>query len=145
MDTQELSDRSEIATLLARYGKAVDRKDWQLYRQLFLPNASIDYTSAGGIQGNTETQALWLEDALAQFPTTQHMIANIDIEFVDADTAVVEAIFHNPMVMPDKSAWVTGGWYHHEMVRTEEGWRSRKLREESAYFSGMPKDLDRPE
>ena len=59
MDTQELSDRSEIATLLARYGKAVDRKDWQLYRQLFLPNASIDYTSAGGIQGDTETQALW--------------------------------------------------------------------------------------
>ena len=54
-------------------------------------------------------------------------------------------MFHNPMIMPDKSAWVTGGWYHHEIERTADGWRSAKLREESAYFSGMPTDLDRPE
>jgi hypothetical protein len=47
--------------------------------------------------------------------------------------------------MPDKSAWVTGGWYHHEVKRTADGWRSVRLREESAYFSGMPSDLDRPE
>ena len=145
MDTQELSDRVEIEALLTRYAKAVDRKDWQLYRDLFLADAEIDYTSAGGIKGDTATQAAWLEEALAQFPATQHMIANIDIEFTDADTASVEAVFHNPMVMPDKSAWVTGGWYHHEMVRTDAGWRSRKLIEESAYFSGMPRDLDRPE
>ena len=145
MDIQELSDRAEIEALLTRYAKSVDRKDWDLYRRVFTADAEIDYTSAGGINGDTETQAAWLQQALEQFPATQHMIANINIDFTDDDSARVEAMFHNPMVMPDKSAWVTGGWYHHDVIRTDDGWRSRKLVEESAYFSGMPKDLDRPE
>lgn len=145
MNLQELSDRLEINELLTRYARAVDRKDWDLYSQVFTPDADIDYTSAGGIKGDTETQAKWLADALAQFPATQHMIANVGIEFTGDDTANVESMFHNPMVMPDKSAWVTGGWYHHEVQRTADGWRSVKLTEESAYFSGMPSNLDRPE
>ncbi|MEM7142054.1 MAG: nuclear transport factor 2 family protein [Actinomycetota bacterium] len=145
MEPREVADRLEITEVLAKYGRAVDRKDWDLYREVFTPDASIDYTSAGGIAGDTETQATWLAEALAQFPVTQHMIANVIIEFTDADTAEVESIFHNPMVMPDKSSWVTGGWYHHEMIRTDAGWRSRKLVEESAYFSGMPSNLSSPE
>ena len=145
MKLREIADRLEINEVLTRYGRAVDRKDWDLYRQVFTADAAIDYTSAGGIAGDTEAQATWLAEALAQFPATQHMIANIGIEFTGDDPATVEAMFHNPMVMPDKSAWVTGGWYHHEMIRTDDGWRSRSLVEESAYFSGMPTDLDRPE
>jgi 3-phenylpropionate/cinnamic acid dioxygenase small subunit len=145
VDPRQLADRQEITDLLTRYAKAVDRKDWVLYRSVFTPAASIDYTSAGGISGDVETQATWLEEALAQFPRTQHMIANVDIVFADADTATVEAMFHNPMVLSDSSSFVTGGWYHHDVVRTDDGWRSRRLVEESAYFSGMPKNLDRPE
>ncbi|MEQ8840508.1 MAG: nuclear transport factor 2 family protein [Acidimicrobiales bacterium] len=145
MNIQELSDRLEINELLNRYARSVDRKDWDLYREVFTPDADIDYTSAGGIKGDTETQAAWLAEALAQFPATQHMVANVSISFTDDDNATVEAMFHNPMIMPDKSAWVTGGWYHHEVRRTSDGWRSVKLVEESAYFSGMPTDLDRPE
>ncbi len=144
MDLQELADRQEIADLLTRYARAVDRKDWLLYRTVFTSDASIDYTSAGGIEGDVETQATWLAEALTQFPATQHMVANIHIVFSDSDTAAVEAMFHNPMVLSDSSSFVTGGWYHHEVVRTPDGWRSRKLVEESAYFSGMPANLDRP-
>jgi 3-phenylpropionate/cinnamic acid dioxygenase small subunit len=145
VDIRELSDRTEIADLLTRYAKAVDRKDWDLYRMVFTADATIDYTSAGGIAGDLETQVKWLEEALAQFPATQHLIANIDISFGDVDSATVEAMFHNPMIVSDSSSFVTGGWYHHDLVRTEQGWRSRSLVEESAYFSGMPANLDRPE
>ena len=145
MNLQELSDRLEINELLTRYARAVDRKDWDLFRRVFTDDAELDYTSAGGISGDLDTQVAWLTEALAQFPATQHMVANVGITFTDADHATVEAMFHNPMIMPDKSAWVTGGWYHHEVARTTDGWRSAKLREESAYFSGMPTDLDRPE
>ncbi len=145
MDIRELSDRAEINDLLTRYARAVDRKDWDLYRTVFTADGHVDYTSAGGIAGDVDTQAKWLEEALAQFPTTQHLISNVDITFTGADTATVEAMFHNPMVLGDATTFVTGGWYHHEVVRTDDGWRSRKLVEESAYFSGMPKDLERPE
>lgn len=145
MELQELADRLEIEALLTRYAKAVDRKDWDLFRTVFTPDATLDYRSAGGIRGDLDTQVGWLTEALAQFPTTQHLVANVDIAFTGSDAATVEAMFHNPMVMPDGSAWMTGGWYHHHVVRTADGWRSRELVEESAYFSGMPTDLSRPE
>lgn len=145
MDLQELADRLEIDALLTRYAKAVDRKDWDLFRTVFTADATLDYRSAGGISGDLDTQVAWLTEALAQFPATQHLVANVDIAFTGPDAATVEAMFHNPMVMPDGSAWMTGGWYHHSVVRTADGWRSRELVEESAYFSGMPTDLSRPE
>ena len=145
MDIRELTARIEITDLLTRYAKAIDRKDWDLYRSVFTDDAALDYTSAGGIAGDVDTQVTWLAEALAQFPKTQHLIANIDIEFTGEDAATVEAMFHNPMVMTDASTFVTGGWYHHDVIRTDDGWRSRKLVEESAYFSGMPANLDRPE
>lgn len=145
MTPRELADRLEINDLLTRYAKAVDRKDWDLYRDVFTAEATIDYTSAGGIVGDVAAQAAWLAEALAQFPKTQHLVANVDITFTSDDTATVEAMFHNPMVLADHSSFVTGGWYHHEVTRTDVGWRSAGLVEESAYFSGLPANLDRPE
>lgn len=143
MDLREIADRLEIDALLTRYAKAVDRRDWDLYRTVFTPDARIDYTSAGGPATGVDEMCAWLDDALSQFPATQHLVSNVDIA-VDGDTATVEAMFHNPMKMPDGSAWVTGGWYHHDLVRTADGWRSADLVEETAYFSGMPSDLSRP-
>jgi 3-phenylpropionate/cinnamic acid dioxygenase small subunit len=143
MDLQDISDRVEINDLLTRYARAVDRKDWALYRTVFTTDARIDYSSAGGAVSGVEEMCGWLDEALAQFPATQHMVSNVRVE-LDGDTATVEAMFHNPMKMPDGSTWVTGGWYHHRLVRTDDGWRSRELVEESAYFSGMPTDLTSP-
>ena len=48
MELREIADRLEIEALLTRYAKAVDRKDWALYLTVFTPDASIDYSSAGG-------------------------------------------------------------------------------------------------
>ena len=31
-----------------------------------------------------------------------------------------------------------GGYYHHVMVRTPDGWRSRGLREENLWFDNPP-------
>ena len=143
MDPQEISDRIEITDLLTRYARAVDRKDWALYRTVFTPDAHIDYSSAGGAVSGVEAMCDWLAEALAQFPATQHMVSNVHID-LDGDGATVEAMYHNPMTMPDGSAWFTGGWYHHDLVRTGDGWRSEKLVEEAVYFSGMPANLSSP-
>jgi len=137
MDLQEVSDRIEIADLLTRYAKAVDRKDWTLYRTVFTADAHIDYTSAGGVAAGLDEMCDWLDKSLAMFESTQHLIANIDAD-INGDTAEVEAMFHNPLKLPDGNIWFTGGWYHHELIRTADGWRSRKLTEESSYFQGMP-------
>jgi 3-phenylpropionate/cinnamic acid dioxygenase small subunit len=134
MDLQALSDRLEIAELFARYARAVDTKDWTLWRSVFTDDAHVDYSSAGGIAGDRETVANWLAVTLGMFPMTQHYVTNLEVS-LDGDTARARAMFYNPLRFPGADdVTFCGGWYHHQLVRTADGWRSRDLREESTWF-----------
>ena len=134
---RDLADRLAIGDLLTRYATAVDRRDWDLYRTVFTSDAEIDYTSAGGIAGTVDEVVEFLDSALSGFEMTQHLVSNVDTS-VEGDTARVTAMFNNPMRLSDGDTWFTGGWYHHDLVRMADGWRSRKLREESAWFDRAP-------
>ena len=137
MDQQALEDRIAAEDLLTRYATAVDRRDWEQYRSIFTTDAEIDYTSAGGIAGTVDEVVEFLSTSLEMFEMTQHLVSNIDLE-VNGDSATVTAMFNNPMRLPGGDTWFTGGWYHHDLVRTPDGWRSRRLREESAWFDRAP-------
>jgi len=141
MDQQEISDRLEIGDLLARYARAVDTKDWTLWRSLFTDDAHLDYRSAGGPVGGREDVGTWLEEALATFPMTQHLITNVEV-VVDGDTAHAHALFFNPMTFPGHDEPSScGGTYDHDLVRTPDGWRSQKLLEQNAWFLNAPKGI----
>jgi 3-phenylpropionate/cinnamic acid dioxygenase small subunit len=138
MDIQRVSDELEIASVLHRYARAVDGKDWDLWRSLFTEDAVIDYSSVGGVVGDREEVAAWLERGLSLMPITQHFISNIEAD-IDGDTATVRAMFYNPMLLAGATTTsACGGYYHHLMVRTEHGWRSRHLREENLWFDNPP-------
>lgn len=138
MDLQRISDELEIASVLHRYARAVDGKDWALWRSLFTEDAHIDYSSVGGAVGDRVEVSAWLEHGLAQMPMTQHYITNIETE-IDGDTATVRAMFYNPMLLPGATTIsACGGYYHHVMVRTPDGWRSADLREENLWFDNPP-------
>lgn len=134
MDQQYLLDRLSITDFLTTYAHAVDTKDWTLYRSLFTPDAHIDYTSAGGVEGSVDEVATWLETTMEFFSATQHLVSNEMVE-IDGDTATVRAMFFNPMQFAGDDApyFDCGGWYNHELVRTEDGWRSRRLREDFSW------------
>jgi len=106
VDIREIGDRLEIMELLARYARGVDTKDWALWRDVFTEDAHVDYRSAGGLEGDRETVAQWLEASLAPFPMTQHYITNVEIE-LDGDTALVRAMFYNPMRFPGAADGLT--------------------------------------
>ena len=58
---------------------------------------------------------------------------------IDGDTATVRAQFYNPLKIPGvEGASFCGGYYNHELVRTENGWRSRKLVEDNVWFENNP-------
>ncbi|WNG87218.1 nuclear transport factor 2 family protein [Mycobacterium sp. ITM-2016-00317] len=135
MDIQEISDRLEIQSLLSKYARAVDTRDWDLWRSLFTDDAVVDYSSAGAVAGSRDEVAAWLEQALSAMQMMQHFISNIEAE-IDGDTAQVRAMFYNPMQLPgmDELSYC-GGYYHHTLVRTPDGWRSTSLREENAWFA----------
>ena len=137
MDRQALADRIAAEDLLTRSAPAVDRRDWEQYRSIFTADAEIDYTSAGGIAGTVDEVVEFLSTSLEMFEMTQHLVSNIDLE-VNGDSATVTAMFNNPMRLPGGDTWFTGGWYHHDLVRTPDGWRSRRLREVSAWFDRAP-------
>ena len=137
MDRQALEDRIAAEDLLTRYATAVDRRDWEQYRSIFTTDAVIDYTSAGGIAGTVDEIVEFLSTSLEMFEMTQHLVSNIDLE-VRGDSATVTAMFNNPMRLPGGDTWFTGGWYHHDLVRTPDGWRSQRLREESVWLDRAP-------
>ena len=131
-------DHLAITALLNRYARAVDTKDWELYRSLFTDDAVIDYSSAGAIVGSRDEVVDWFSKNFGVIPWSMHYITNVEAE-IHGDTATVRAMFYNPMQLPGMSEMsACGGYYHHDVVRTAEGWRSRRLREENVWFTNAP-------
>ena len=135
-----VEDQLAINALLHRYARAVDTKDWELYRSVFTEDAYIDYSSAGAAAGPRDEVTAWMEQGFgALIPMSMHYITNIEILEHQGDSATVLAMFYNPMQLPGVTDLsYCGGYYHHELVRTSDGWRSRNLREENVWFVNGP-------
>lgn len=138
MEPNELADRLAIDDLLTRYTFAIDAHDWDRLDEVFTPDAHIDYTATGGIAGAFPEVKRWLAETLPMFSAMQHVIAQKQVD-IDGDLARVRAYFLNPMQIArsdqtgaDGGTWQMdlGGAYVHELVRTPQGWRSRRLHEE---------------
>ncbi len=146
MDLQQISDRLEITDVVTRYTRAIDTGDWDKLDTVFTPDAAIDYTESGGIAAGYPEVKPWLAEMLpAFFPKRMHTIGQLDIA-VTGDEATCTAYFDNPMLMGNgqsddgqggEKIVEIGGLYHHEMVRTPDGWRSRKLHEQVVWRRGI--------
>lgn len=141
MDLQEISDRLEIADVLTRYTRAIDTGDWDKLDTVFTPDAEIDYTESGGISAGFAEVKPWLAEMLPMFFSKRmHTLGQLDYT-LRGDEADVTAYFDNPMLMDDgqggQKVVEVGGMYHHTLVRTADGWRSRKLHEEVIWKRGL--------
>lgn len=138
-DMARVADQLEIAALLSRYARAVDTKDWELYRSVFTEDAVIDYSANGIPAGTRDDIAAFLAHAFTAIQMSMHYITNVDVEFDNSGGATVRAMFYNPMQLPGKTDLSScGGYYYHEVVRTADGWRSRHLREDNVWFVNGP-------
>ena len=140
MELQELSDRMEIRDLVTAYTRAVDTRTWDALDDVFTEDAVLDYTSVGGPADSLAVVKPWVEQGLRGFDRYQHVIGQIAIELV-GDTARATAYLVNPMVAkaPDgtETLWEVGGYYHHELVRTPDGWRSQRMVDEIIWQRGF--------
>ena len=139
MDLQELSDRAEIADVITRYTRAVDTKTYAP-ADTFTNDAILDYTQAGGPATYAKAALEWVGQMMGAFERWQHTIGQIEYD-IDGDQAHVTAYFTNPMVAKreDGSEHVieVGGYYHHDLVRTPGGWRSRKMVDDIVWMRGF--------
>lgn len=140
MDVRELCDRQEIIDLITRYTLSVDTKSYADLFDVFTPDAVMDYSMVGGPKGPPDEVVPWIEQGLAGFDRFQHVIGQIAIQ-LDGDSASATAYFTNPMVSvaPDgtERLWEVGGFYHHDLVRTPIGWRSRGIIDDMVWHRGF--------
>jgi hypothetical protein len=140
LELQQISDRIEISDLLTRYTRAIDTGEWNRLDEVFTPDAHIDYAATGGTVGAYPEVKQWLAEMLPMFPRRQHVIAQSEVVLA-GDEAAVTAYFLNPMILPQQDGsellWEFGGYYRHQLVRTDAGWRSRELVEELCWKRGL--------
>lgn len=145
MELREISDRAEITDLIVRYTRAIDRQEWAELDAMFTRDAEVDYSAFGGVTGSLERAKEFLAESMPVFSKTQHMVGLPAIR-VDGDRATAVTPCHNPMLMgagKDARIMICSLWYHHELERTSDGWRIRRLSEERNYMT-MPPNGDIP-
>ena len=117
-----LTDRREIDDLLVRYATVLDTRRWDELETVFIPDAVLDYRSAGGIRGPLAEVGEWLATVLPFFTWTQHLVVNRAVRLTaGADDATSHSSFYNPNgAEVDGKPWlfVVGGAYHDRLVRT---------------------------
>lgn len=141
LDARAIADRIAIHDVIVRYCRAIDTLDWALLDRVFTPDATIDYTAAGGIAGAYPEVRAWLEQVLPGFAMRQHLVANEEVE-LDGDRATSRCSLLNPMARPDGNGgaklFFVGGAYVDEFVRTPSGWRIRRRVEEQSWVDVRP-------
>lgn len=135
---QELIDRSDVADLLGSYARAVDTKDWALFRSVFDDDAKVDYTAAYGIAGTPDEITEWISGLMTDefVPDTMHGLTNVTVA-VEGDAAEASAYYINPDVMSDGAGGYellfNGGRYSTSCRRTEAGWKFTRFAAEIVF------------
>ncbi|HKP07811.1 MAG TPA: nuclear transport factor 2 family protein [Microbacterium sp.] len=121
---QWLTDRAAITDLILDFARCVDDRDHERYVSNFLEDGQLvlPFHTAHG------------RDAILTMPTppeswkTHHHLGNIYIQ-IDGDVATSRAYLTATHVFSDDRTdnAHAGGWYEHEVVRTPEGWRFRRV------------------
>lgn len=118
---QYLLDRAAIQDLLARYARAVDRRDLETVISCFTPDAA--YSGSLG-QGTIQNALVALRDRMERYESTMHLLGNQFIE-IDGDRARSEtyAIAHHRINNDgDRRSLAVGVRYEDDLIRRDGRW-----------------------
>src|SRR3546814_11945454 len=82
----------------------------------------------------------FLKESLGSVKAFLHSVSTTQYT-IDGDTARTRTAVYNPMEIDSNgtpSVMVFNLWYHHEFVRTEQGWRISSLREQDCISENVP-------
>jgi hypothetical protein len=122
---RRLVDRQEIVDRMHAYARWVDinRPDEQV--KVFTEDCRVNYGKGddGWITGRDALERV-LREALAAYVATNHSISNIEIDFVDPDTATATSYVHAwHRVVDPRPDYHLYGRYPDVWRRTPDGWR----------------------
>jgi hypothetical protein len=138
-DAARQGDVLAIRDLAISYAHAVDDRDWKRFEDLFVADATIDYTASGGMTGTPAEVAGWMPDAMALFTWCLHSISTHEIRFTGPDEAVgrVHLFNRNGLEWEGEPELLdVGGRYLDEYVRVGDRWRFARRVEDVSYIEG---------
>lgn len=132
MDTgeQNITDMIAVSTLIDRFFRFCDTFDAEGLTDCLTEDVDTFHTVLGSIKGRTSFVEAAMHDDVPELKATQHYCMNKQIT-VHGDSALclsnlyaqnVVSVNGEDVLMP------AGGYYTHECVRTEQGWRIMRLR-----------------
>ena len=136
-DVRYLLDRAEIADLVTTFAIALDRRDFDLVRSCFAPDAGE----------HAETLIASLREELEPWRRSTHLLGNQRVE-IDGDRASVETYAYVSYQRDGQRAathWSDGARrYLDDLVRVEGRWRIARRRIEGPYYRDPAEHYQRP-
>ena len=118
-------DREAVKALTIAYTWALDRKEFDRLRDVFLPDATA---RLGGVDcDGIDAIIARISAALSPLDDSQHLIGNHEV-VLDGDTATSRCYLHAQHVRRDAEGgpnYVVAGRYEDRVERTPAGWRIR--------------------
>ncbi|MDO9370249.1 MAG: nuclear transport factor 2 family protein [Sphingopyxis sp.] len=118
-------DRQAAAAVVTSYATALDARDWDAYRALFVDNIAIDYGAIGSLIATVAADE-WTNrcKALEGFDATAHQLHNI-VATIEGDCATVTSIVDAVhFILAGERAMLGDliGRYTHRLVR-QDRWK----------------------
>jgi SnoaL-like domain len=145
----ELVNKSEITTVVNRYFRALDEKNFDArhFASILTPRAKMTRPNGASLTGPDEISASH-EKSFARFEGSQHLVGGHDIS-IDANTAIVRAnlvAMHmwqgsNTNANKAENFFVAGGVVRAELVQTDGQWKISQLRTDVVWRAGGFKDM----
>lgn len=137
-DLQVLADERAVINLASRYCWALDTKQFDELRTVFLPDAFA-------ILGGTECHGIdaiikRISSALTRLDASHHLVGS-HLVAVDGDEATHQCYLQAQHVLRGTEGgdlWMVAGTYHDQCVRTPEGWRIKERILSRVWTDGNP-------
>jgi 3-phenylpropionate/cinnamic acid dioxygenase small subunit len=124
----EADDRFAIIAVLDRYAEVLDRRSWSGLADVFTDDIDMDFGTWHAT--NLEQVTSHIRSFLDGCGPSQHLLGNYRIE-LDGDTARSRCyirVMHFGRDEHEGKTYEMWGEYRDVLVRTPQGWRSRRRR-----------------
>jgi hypothetical protein len=133
-----MSDRDDIIDLAIAYTWALDTKNVEGLRQVFLPNATA---MLRGVEcDGVDAIIARIGGAILRLDHTQHFVGNHQVE-VKGDVATHRCQLQSQHVTAGTEGgdnYIVGGYYEDRLERTPDGWRIAHRLMQQTWTEGNP-------
>jgi len=119
-----MSNETDIREVLNRYAIACDKRDWNLFEDVFIPDVAFSYGGSSSVNGRDKLTKM-IRNSLGGCGPTQHLLGNFSIA-VNGDSATCHCYvraFHVGQGSMQGQIYEALGEYHDHLVKHAGVWK----------------------